>query len=176
MIFDHPSAFKVDLHRFGLLHLSHHVGLGVDTLERYWENKPLIQFTPEEWEALCDGCGRCCLLKLRRPSTGKVDYTRVACRLLDLSNCRCLGYHCRHAATDQCLEMTPDNISTLRWLPKSCAYRLVAQGRPLPDWHPLISGDSESVHRAGASIRGKALSEKDISPDNLERYLLSQRP
>jgi uncharacterized protein len=142
---------------------------------RFWEKKTLDQLTLAQWEVLCDGCGRCCLQKLKHPTTGKVDYTSVACRLLDLTTCRCTAYSRRRRLVRDCLELKPAQIFSMNWLPRTCAYRLIAQGKPLPEWHPLISGDPESVHRAGISIRHKALSETDIEADQLENYLLPQR-
>jgi uncharacterized protein len=142
---------------------------------RFWEQKTLDTMNPDQWEALCDGCGRCCLQKLRHPTTGKVDYTSVACRLLDLQTCRCSAYDQRHRLVRDCLELRPARIPAMQWLPRTCAYRLIVQGKPLPDWHPLISGDPESVHRAGISIRHKAISETGIDPDHLQKYILPQR-
>lgn len=109
---------------------------------------------------MCDGCGLCCLHKLEDAETGEVHYTNVACRLLDLGSCRCGRYADRHRLVPDCLRLDPGNVAALAWLPPSCAYRLVAEGRDLPWWHPLVSGDPETVHRAGVSVRGRAVSER----------------
>jgi uncharacterized cysteine cluster protein YcgN (CxxCxxCC family) len=131
--------------------------------------------TPEQWESLCDGCGRCCLQKLKNPTTGKVYYTRVACFLLDLETCRCTQYELRHALVPDCVELKPCSILKLHWLPKTCAYRLIAQGKQLPDWHPLVSGSPASIHEAGISVRHRAVSEIYVHPDDFENYTLDQR-
>jgi uncharacterized cysteine cluster protein YcgN (CxxCxxCC family) len=144
-------------------------------MDKFWINKRLDQLSPEQWEALCDGCGRCCLQKLRNPTTGKVYYTSVACRLLDLDTCRCKQYDTRHALVPDCVELTPQNIIKLNWMPKTCAYRLIAQGKDLPDWHPLVSQDPHSIHTAEISVRHRAISETDIHPDDLEKYTLAER-
>jgi hypothetical protein len=136
----------------------------------FWENKSLAQLTTDEWEALCDGCGRCCLQKLKNPTTGKIYYTWVACHLLDIESCRCTDYDLRHILVSDCLELHPENILRLRWLPKTCAYRLRAEKKPLPEWHPLISGDPNTVHGAGISVRGRAISELRVRPDDIEKY------
>ena len=114
-----------------------------------------------EWEALCDGCAKCCLVKLEDADTGVIDHTNVACRLLDLGNCRCTNYAARSRLVTDCIVLAADKIEALSWLPSTCAYRLVAEGKDLPWWHPLVSGDPESVHAAGISIRGRAISERD---------------
>ena len=144
-------------------------------MECFWENKKLDELSSEQWELLCDGCGRCCLQKLKNPTTGKVYYTSVACHLLDLDTCRCSDYAMRHILVPDCVELKAGNIIKLRWLPKTCAYRLVAENKSLPEWHPLVSGDPESVHTAGMSVRHRAISETLVPPDELENYLLPQR-
>ncbi len=126
----------------------------------FWRTKTLQQMTPEEWESLCDGCGQCCLLKIARPAKPALR-TNVACRLLDSESCRCKNYPRRKRLVHDCVVLTPDTIGDLAWMPGSCAYRLVAAGKDLEDWHPLISGDPESVHRAGVSVRGWSISERD---------------
>jgi uncharacterized cysteine cluster protein YcgN (CxxCxxCC family) len=144
-------------------------------MTRFWEQLPLDQLNPEQWEALCDGCGRCCLQKFKNATTGKIYYTWVACYLLDIQTCRCCDYHQRHILVADCVELTPGNIKRLHWLPRTCAYRLVAQGKRLPEWHPLISNDPQSVHQAGISIRHKAISEVLVHPEDMEAYIISQR-
>ncbi len=144
-------------------------------MKPFWEMKTLDELTPAQWEALCDGCGRCCLQKLKHATTAKVDYTSVACRLLDLETCRCTAYPERRRLVRDCLALRPASIPIMHWLPKTCAYRLIARGKPLPDWHPLISGDPQSVHQAGISIRHKAISETEIDPGRIEDYVLPER-
>lgn len=128
--------------------------------EPFWRAKPLEALSPAEWEALCDGCGRCCLVKLEDQDTGRIYYTDVACRLLDGAACRCGDYARRQTLVPDCVRLTPDDLSWLEWMPPTCAYRLRAEGEDLPWWHPLISGDPESVHAAGASVRGRTVSEE----------------
>lgn len=132
--------------------------------------------TADEWEALCDGCGLCCLAKLEDEQTGEVRYTTVACRLLDLNRCRCTQYVRRTALVRDCIKLTPHNIEQLKWMPATCAYRRLHEGKPLPEWHPLRTGDPESVHRAGISVRGKAISENDVHPDDLDDLARRHRP
>jgi uncharacterized protein len=116
--------------------------------------------TPSEWESLCDGCGKCCLHKLQFEDTGELAYTNVACRLLDLKTCRCRRYAQRQRYVPDCVRLDPQNVGELDWMPSTCAYRLVAEGKDLPSWHPLVSGDPQSVHDAGISIRGRAIPEE----------------
>ncbi len=128
--------------------------------------------THEEWESLCDGCARCCLHKIEDEDTHEVFVTHVACRLLNLKTCRCANYPQRLALVDTCLKITPENIQELTWLPETCAYRRVALGQDLPEWHPLITGDPRSTHRAGASVLGLAISEYGVDMDYLEDYII----
>ena len=144
-------------------------------MEPFWSGKRLDQLTSTQWEALCDGCGRCCLEKLKDPKTGKVQYTRVACWLLDLETCRCTDYEMRHALMPDCFQLSPENIGRLHWMPKTCAYRLVAENKALPAWHPLVSGDADSVHAAGISIRDKAISPQGLQLDDLIKYVMQER-
>ena len=121
----------------------------------------------DEWESLCDGCGRCCLVKLEDEETGDIALTDIACRLLDNQRCKCKQYDTRHEIVPDCVRLTPKNISQLKWMPKSCAYRLLAEGKDLAWWHPLISGNKETVHQAGISIQGKTVSEDDnLQPED----------
>lgn len=141
----------------------------------FWKRKPIQKLSRKEWEALCDGCGKCCLNKLEDADTGQVALTRIACRLLDDNNCRCAHYDNRHQFVPDCIVLTPDTIeSHAYWLPKTCAYRLVWEGRDLYDWHPLISGDAETVHRAGVSVRGLTLSEFDVADEDWEDHIIEE--
>jgi hypothetical protein len=128
----------------------------------FWREKSLRDMTRPEWESLCDGCGKCCVHKLEDEETGELFPTNIACRLLDGMTGRCKDYRNRRAYVPECVRLTPDKLLTLDWLPSSCAYLLLAQGQDLPDWHPLVSGDPESVHRAGQSVRGWTVSEDDV--------------
>ena len=141
------------------------------TGDRFWE-KPLDALSRDEWEALCDGCGKCCLHKLEDDDTGAVYHTNVACRLLDISTGRCADYRHRKALVPDCLRLTPRLVLEVPWLPATCAYRLRAEDKPLPEWHHLISGDREAVHRAGASMIGKAISEVLAGP--LEEHIVPE--
>jgi len=129
----------------------------------FWKTKSLAEMDTDEWESLCDGCALCCMHKVEDEDTGALFYTNLACRLLDLDSCRCLDYPNRLSQVDDCLDLATDSTAAFDWMPASCAYRLIANGEPLPDWHPLISGDPESVHAAGISVRGKVVSERDTS-------------
>ncbi|MDO9430018.1 MAG: YcgN family cysteine cluster protein [Pseudomonadota bacterium] len=128
----------------------------------FWETKSLKEMTPREWESLCDGCGLCCLIRFEDEDTGEIIPTRVHCRLFDSESCACSNYADRKRHVPDCIKLTPQNVDTLKWMPLSCAYRRVNEGRGLADWHPLISGDPESVHRAGVSIRGETVSEETL--------------
>ncbi|MCB1389323.1 MAG: YcgN family cysteine cluster protein [Rhodobacteraceae bacterium] len=142
---------------------------------RFWERIPLGKMTPAEWEALCDGCGKCCLNKLEDADTGEVWFTRIACRLFDDATCRCANYTIRKRIVPECVVLTPETLDDIAyWMPKSCAYRRLNEGRGLADWHPLLSGDPESVHRAGISIRGQTLGEFEIPEDDWEDYIIDE--
>jgi uncharacterized cysteine cluster protein YcgN (CxxCxxCC family) len=138
----------------------------------FWRKKPLSELSHGEWEALCDGCGRCCLIKLQDEESREVDYTDVACALLDLKNCRCTHYQQRLALVPDCLALSPDAPEVLRWMPRSCAYRRLAEGKDLPPWHPLITGERRSVEDAGISIHNKVLREDEIHADDLETRIV----
>lgn len=142
---------------------------------RFWEKTPLTKMTSREWEALCDGCGKCCLNKLEDEDTEEVALTRIACRLLDDGTCRCAHYENRHAFVPDCIVLRPDNLDThAYWMPKTCAYRLLWQGKPLPDWHPLITGTAQSVHDAGISVQGCTVSEFDVPFEEWEDYIIEE--
>lgn len=143
--------------------------------ERFWERIPLSGLSKREWEALCDGCGKCCLHKFEDPDTAEVAYTRVACRLLDESTCRCAQYSNRKLFVSDCLTLSPRNIAdNAYWLPETCAYRLLHEGRPLHEWHPLVSGDSESAHLAGATMRGRTVPEYEIPEEDWEEHMMEE--
>lgn len=136
----------------------------------FWQAKRLEEMTDAEWESLCDGCGRCCLHKLRDEDSGALSFTNVACRLLDLHTCRCSDYAARQRRVPDCVQLSPAALRRIDWLPPSCAYRRLAEGRGLPWWHPLVSGNPETVHRAGVSVRDRAVSEKRAGP--LEHHVV----
>ncbi|KIC50355.1 YcgN family cysteine cluster protein [Tateyamaria sp. ANG-S1] len=142
---------------------------------RFWKKKSIDKLTRKEWEALCDGCGKCCLNKLEDEESGEVALTRVACRLLDDETCRCGQYDIRHQFVPDCIVLKPSNIAEhLYWIPETCAYRLVYEGKPLFDWHPLISGTAESVHAAGVSMRGRTVSEFDVADEDWEDHIIEE--
>lgn len=134
----------------------------------FWQTQNLQDLTTEEWEALCDGCGKCCLHKIEDEDSGQVYFTNVACRLLDLQTCRCQDYQHRSEQVPDCLMLTVDRVHAIDWLPESCAYRRLAEGRGLAMWHPLVSGDSETVRLAGISVCGKAIPEEQADLSKLE--------
>jgi uncharacterized cysteine cluster protein YcgN (CxxCxxCC family) len=136
----------------------------------FWRTKTLAEMTRAEWESLCDGCGRCCLHKLRDDDSGALSFTNVACRLLDLETSRCSDYARRRIKIPDCVQLTPKKLKAVDWLPPSCAYRLIDEGKDLYPWHPLISGRAESVAEAGISVAGRSLSERDAGP--LEHHIV----
>lgn len=140
--------------------------------DEFWRTKSLAELTKEQWEALCDGCAQCCLLKLEDEDDGRVAYTRVTCRLLDLDSCRCTHYDERHTRVPDCIEFDAAAVASLHWLPDTCAYRLRSEGRDLPAWHYLVSGDRNSVHAAGISVRGRALCETHVHPQDIESHIV----
>jgi uncharacterized protein len=144
----------------------------------FWKTKTLEDMSGPEWESLCDGCGKCCLSKLEDEDTGDIYFTSVGCRLFNAETCRCSDYVNRLAKVPDCVGLTPANVRSISWLPSTCAYRLVAEGRDLYAWHPLVSGDADSVHKAGVSMRGRvSASESDLSePEDYFHHMLTQEP
>ena len=140
----------------------------------FWRRKKLTELTDEEWESLCDGCGKCCLHKLEDQDTGELFFTSVACQLLNLSSCRCRRYPERSQIVPDCVALDASNVKQLSWMPATCAYRLVAEGKALPAWHPLVSGRLDLVHTAGVSVRGWAVSESEVI--DVEDYIVDWRP
>ncbi|MCA0205609.1 YcgN family cysteine cluster protein [Pararhodobacter sp.] len=142
---------------------------------RFWERVPLNKMTPAEWEALCDGCGKCCLNKLEDADTGEVWFTRIACRLFDDATCRCANYEIRKSIVPECVVLTPDTLADISyWMPKSCAYRRLNEGRGLADWHPLVSGSAATVHEGGHSVQGQTLGEFEIPEEDWEDYIIDE--
>ena len=142
---------------------------------QFWETVPMDRLSKPEWEALCDGCGKCCLNKLEDEDTGEVALTRLACRLLDDESCLCSQYPIRHQFVPECIVLTPKTLrDNLYWLPQTCAYRLVVEGRPLYPWHPLLSGDPETVHAAGVSVRGLTIPEFEVGEDDWEDHIIEE--
>jgi len=143
----------------------------------FWKEKTLEEMSPQEWESLCDGCGRCCLVKLEDDDTSQIYATDVGCVLFDPQSCRCRDYDNRSEKVSDCITLTPELVRALPWLPPSCAYRLVAEGKDLPDWHPLKSGSPDSVHEAGVSVRGRVHALEDVVaiddlPDRIRQWPL----
>ena len=137
----------------------------------FWKTKTLGEMSPSEWESLCDGCGKCCLSKLEDEDSGEIHWTSVACRLFDSGACKCRDYPNRTKKVHDCVQLTPENVGTISWLPSTCGYRLVHEGKDLFDWHPLISGRPNSVHEADVSVRGKVTAfEGDLA--STDDYLL----
>jgi uncharacterized cysteine cluster protein YcgN (CxxCxxCC family) len=144
-------------------------GLAIATIhfmkvEPFWKSKRLQDMDSQEWESLCDGCGRCCLHKLRDEGTGELSFTNISCRLLDLKTCQCRHYETRQLYVPDCVSLTPGNVDEIDWLPPSCAYRRLAEGKGLAWWHPLVSGDANTVHTAGISVVGRAVDERRAGP------------
>lgn len=143
--------------------------------KNFWEKVPLNKMTRPEWEALCDGCGKCCLNKLEDEDTGQVALTNVACRLLDDQTCQCSQYPIRHNFVPECIVLSPDNMEqNLYWMPETCAYKLMWNGHPLPEWHPLKTGDPESVHKAGVSMRGRTVPEFEVDDEEWEDHIIEE--
>ncbi|TAA48603.1 YcgN family cysteine cluster protein [Corallincola spongiicola] len=143
--------------------------MAVKTL--FWRHKTLAQMTEQEWESLCDGCGKCCLHKVIDDDTDELYFTEIACRLLDSHSCACSNYADRFSQVDDCVKVTLDDIESFHWLPPTCAYRRLAEGQDLPKWHPLITGTSETMHQLGHSVRGKTVLEEDAGPTLAEHIV-----
>lgn len=138
----------------------------------FWESKSLQEMTQREWESLCDGCGKCCLHKLEDEDTGEVFYTRVVCRYLDQEACRCTVYDKRKKLVPDCVILKPDNLEDLDWMPGTCAYRLLHEGKPLPVWHPLLSGNRDAIIASDITVTGKVISEEFVHESGFEEHLI----
>ena len=143
---------------------------GKNPAMNFWQEKSLSEMTSEEWESLCDNCGKCCLHKLEDEDTGKIFYTSVVCDLIDLKSCHCTRYSERCTLVPDCLDLTQHDFAEYNWLPATCAYKLLAEGKDLPDWHPLVSGCSETVYEAGVSISSYAMKESET--DQVEEHII----
>lgn len=139
----------------------------------WWQNTSLAELDEQQWEALCDGCAKCCLHKLEDEENGEIFYTKVRCRYLQEESCRCSDYPQRSVIVPSCIRLERSNVAQLDWLPSTCAYRLRAQDQPLPEWHYLVSGDRNAVHRAGVSIRGRAISDEYVHPDGFDEHIVT---
>jgi len=141
--------------------------------KKFWEKIPLDQMTAPEWEALCDGCGKCCLVKLEDAETAQVEYTNLACRLLDDATCQCSQYKIRKQLVPSCVVISPDNIAEVAyWMPSTCAYRLLFEGETLPGWHPLVTGNPDSTHDAGISMKGRTVPEFEVDEEEWEDFIV----
>lgn len=146
-----------------------------DLRPEFWTQIPIEDLTRPEWEALCDGCGKCCLNKIEDEDTGEVELTRIACKLLDDATCQCSKYATRHQYVPECIVMTPKTLQdNMYWLPQTCAYRLIYEGRDLFDWHPLISGEATSVHAAGVSMVGRTVNETTVPDDAWDDHIIKE--
>lgn len=142
-------------------------------IEPFWKTKSLAEMTRSEWESLCDGCARCCLHKLEDIDTREIGYTNIVCRLLDIEACRCMDYENRHTEVPTCVFLDVNNVNEFNWLPDTCAYRLLAMGEDLAWWHPLVSGNPETVREAGISVHGIAIPEGEIDMKELEDHVVA---
>jgi len=141
-------------------------------MKPFWETIPLQQLSHDQWESLCDGCGKCCLVKLEDEEDGEVYYTNVACKYLNTSTCRCNRYANRLKQVPECVHLTPENIHQIHYMPDTCAYRLLAEKKPLPHWHPLITGTRKTMHAAGVSVKNKVISENKVNNEELEDHII----
>jgi len=144
----------------------------MDVTQPFWKRKPLAALSEDEWESLCDGCGRCCLHKLEYERSGEIRYTCIVCRYFDEPTCRCTRYAERTVLVPACLRLRPETVHRIPFLPETCAYRLIVEGRDLPWWHPLVSGSPDTVHAAGISVRGRVLREDFVHPDGWEEMIV----
>jgi hypothetical protein len=140
----------------------------------FWKTKSLDEMSRAEWESLCDGCAQCCIIKFEDEDTGRIYHTNVVCQLLDIYHCRCTRYAERSVLMPTCLTLDPKMIRELGWMPETCAYRLLAEGKELPLWHPLVSGDPKTVHQAGSSVRGRVVSARNVAEDDLPDYVVDE--
>lgn len=143
-------------------------------MNQFWQTKTLDQMTSEEWESLCDGCGQCCMIKLEDDDTGEVFRTNVSCQLLELESCRCLDYQNRFEKVPECVSVSLEKVKQFEWMPETCAYRLKYEGKPLFDWHPLITGSSKEMLSLGHSVSSYAISEEYIHPEQLQDHLVEK--
>ncbi len=141
-------------------------------MSEFWKIKSLAELSPAEWESLCDGCARCCIIKFEDEDSGRIYTTNVVCELLEIYHCHCTRYDERSTLVPTCLTLTPELIPQLKWMPATCAYRLISEGKDLPAWHPLVSGNAKSVHKAGISVRNKVISARSVDPDDLPDYVV----
>lgn len=141
-------------------------------MNRFWEEKHLDELSSAEWESLCDGCGKCCLVKLEDEDSGEVCYTDVSCHLLDLDTCRCKDYTHRKEKVSECITLSSKTLKDYQWLPSTCAYRLLAEGKPLAEWHPLIAGMQNSALVHGFSVQGRVVSESWVHPEDIEERII----
>ncbi len=146
--------------------------MSADKVKPFWERKRLDEMSSEEWESLCDGCARCCLQKLEDEDDGEVYYTDIVCKYLDEGKCQCTVYQERHELVPQCIWLKPSDLEHIEWLPTTCAYRVLYEGRPLPEWHPLITGTRDSVHEAQISVRGKVVFENEVPEEDWEDHII----
>ncbi|MGB8842369.1 MAG: YcgN family cysteine cluster protein [Aliidongia sp.] len=142
------------------------------TEQPFWRRKALTEMTDAEWESLCDGCGKCCLVKLQDEDTGTILHTDVGCYLLDAHGCRCRRYKDRQTLVPDCVKVTPDNIGDLAFMPTTCAYRLLAEGQELQWWHHLVSGRRDTIHKAGMSVRHRVISEEEVEEEDLPNHIV----
>ncbi|MDH5434546.1 MAG: YcgN family cysteine cluster protein [Gammaproteobacteria bacterium] len=140
--------------------------------DKFWQRIPLQELNEEQWESLCDGCCQCCAHKLEDEDTGEIFKTNVVCEYLDTEQCHCRVYPERHQYVPDCIKITPQNAGELPWVPETCSYRLLAHGKPLPEWHPLLTGQKASTGLAGKSVSGKVISEADINEDDMEDFIV----
>ena len=169
---DRCKQYDLDIVAVGKPQDMKQIGQKSDGDTPFWKRKTLSQMTTEEWESLCDGCGRCCLIKLEDIDSGALAFTDVACHLFDCDSCRCTSYPDRQELVSDCVTFSADSITDLEWMPVTCAYRLIAEGRELYWWHPLVSGDGETVHLAGISVRNRVVLETEVASEELEDHVV----